>query len=405
MRPIRPARVLLRVRPAHPIPRHHRARGQSLVEFALVLPILLLLVLGGLDFGRVFLGWVTLNNTARIAANFAASNATLISAGNPAALAAYNTLVQDDATATNCAPPDPIPAPTFTPNAGIGGNARVALSCSFQVITPVISSILGSQVTVSASAVFPVRTGVVAGVPGGGPPSPVAAFTVSPSTGDASLTVTFANGSTGSPTTYAWDFENDGIVDSTAKDPPDHVYSVPGTYTAVLTVSNGLVSSTANRTITVTTPPGPIANFTVSPMTGTAPQTVTFGNTSTGTITSYAWDFDGDGTTDSTVKDPPTRSYAAGSWTISLTVADALGQASTTSKVVTFAAPIPQCTVPNYKNQNTADNIQQQWTDAGFLTQVIFNPSRPPEFKITKQSASAGSQQPCATTVMTVYDK
>ncbi len=352
--------------------------ASRVVEFALVLPLLLLLVMGGLDFGRVFLGWVSLNNTARIAANFAASNAGLISSGNTAALAAYNSLVQDDATATNCAPPDPIPAPTYSPTAGIGGDATVGLSCDFQIITPIISVVLGNQVTVSASAVFPVRTGVVANVPGGGPPSPVAAFNVSPATGDAPLSVTFNNVSTGNPTTYAWDFENDGIVDSTAKDPPAHVYSVPATYTAVLTVSNGLVSSSANRTITVTTPPGPIANFTVTPMTGTAPQTVTFANISTGTITSYAWDFDGDGTTDSTVKDPPTRSYAEGNWTITLTVADALAQSSTTSKVVSFAAPIPLCTVPNYKNQDTDNNIQQQWTTAGFQTTVIFNPSRPP---------------------------
>jgi PKD repeat protein len=381
-----------------------RAGGQSLVEFALLLPVLLLLVLGGIDFGRVFLGWVNLNNTARIAANYAATNAKLLDAGNANALAAYNALVQNDATTTNCAPPDPIPGPTFSPDAGIGSDATVVLSCEFQVITPILSSVLGGQVTVTASAVFPVRSGVVAKVPGGGPPAPVAAFNVSPATGDAPLLVRFNNVSTGSPTTYEWDFENDGIVDSTSQDPPDHPYTVPDTYTAVLTVSNGLVSSTAQRTITVTTPPGPVADFTVSPMTGTAPQTVSFTNTSTGTITAYAWDFDGNGTTDTTLEDPPTRGYNAGVWAITLTVSNALGQTSTTTKTVTFSAPIPQCTVPNYKNQNTANNIQQQWTNAGFLTTVIFNPSRPPEFKITKQSPAAGSQQPCATTVITVFD-
>ena len=39
-----------------------RSRGQSLVEFALVLPMILLLMLIAIDFGRVFLGWVGLNN-------------------------------------------------------------------------------------------------------------------------------------------------------------------------------------------------------------------------------------------------------------------------------------------------------------------------------------------------------
>ena len=49
-----------------------RSRGQSLVEFALVLPLILLLMLIAIDFGRVFLGWVGLNNAARVAANYAA---------------------------------------------------------------------------------------------------------------------------------------------------------------------------------------------------------------------------------------------------------------------------------------------------------------------------------------------
>ena len=51
---------------------NERSRGQSLVEFALVLPMILLLMLIAIDFGRVFLGWVGLNNAARVAANYAA---------------------------------------------------------------------------------------------------------------------------------------------------------------------------------------------------------------------------------------------------------------------------------------------------------------------------------------------
>lgn len=379
-----------------------RDQGQSLVEFALILPVLLLLVLGGIDFGRVFLGWVSLNNTARIAANYAASNATLMAAGNPAAIAAYNDLVQQDATATNCQPPDPIPLPTFTPNAGLGGSATVRVTCNFGILTPVISSILGNAVEVSASAVFPVRTGVVANEPGGGPVAPVAAFNVSPASGDAPLDVSFNNVSTGSPTTYAWDYENDGIVDSTAASPPDHVYSVPGTYTPTLTVSNGLVSSTASRTITVTTPPGPIADFIANPQAGTAPLTVSFTNTSTGAITGYAWDFDGDGVTDSAVEDPPNRTYAAGTWNVSLTVTDGLGLSSTTVKTITVSAVVAMCQVPNFKGSDTSDAVQAEWTAAGFQTTVIFNPSRPPEYRIKDQSLKQNTDQPCATAVITV---
>ena len=43
-------------------------RGQSLVEFALVLPMLLVLLLGVADFGRVFAAGITIEAAARNAA-------------------------------------------------------------------------------------------------------------------------------------------------------------------------------------------------------------------------------------------------------------------------------------------------------------------------------------------------
>ncbi|MEO5966071.1 MAG: PKD domain-containing protein, partial [Candidatus Limnocylindrales bacterium] len=335
-----PAQVSVDAPKARPTARSHRSRGQSLVEFALILPVLLLIVLGGIDFGRVFLGWVALNNTARIAANYAASNASLMNAGNAAALTSYNRLVQQDATTTNCKPANPIPPPTFSPNAGVGSDATVRLSCQFDILTPILSSFLGGRVTVSASAIFPVRTGIIANVPVGGGANPVAAFNVSPQTGIAPLTVTFSNQSTGNPTTYAWDYESDGVIDSSVQNPPVHIYSVPGVYTATLTVSNGLATTSATRTITVTTPPGPIANFTLTPSSGTAPLSVTFTNTSTGTITTYAWDLDGNGTIDDNLLSPPSKTYAAGTWNVTLTVTDSFGQSSSTTKQVIAAAVV-----------------------------------------------------------------
>ena len=79
---------------------------------------------------------------------------------------------------------------------------------------------------------------------GGGPPppppppgAPVAAFTASPTSGTAPLAVTFSDASTGAPTAYAWDFDNDGAVDSTAAS-PSHTFTSAGLYTVKLTVSN-----------------------------------------------------------------------------------------------------------------------------------------------------------------------
>lgn len=46
-------------------------RGQTMVEFALTLPILLLLMFGVIEFARIFHAWITLQNAARTAARYA----------------------------------------------------------------------------------------------------------------------------------------------------------------------------------------------------------------------------------------------------------------------------------------------------------------------------------------------
>src|SRR5438552_1763048 len=153
---------------AHFWNRGGRKRGQGLVEFALVLPIILLLTMTALDFGRIYLGYINVQNMARVAANFAANNATdLTSPDAPtvaSALARYRNQIDLDAAATNCRLPGLAPAPTFSDANGdgstssIGDNAGVGLTCSFSVITPFISTILGNSVKVSASVVFPIKT-------------------------------------------------------------------------------------------------------------------------------------------------------------------------------------------------------------------------------------------------------
>ena len=49
----------------------HRRRGQTLAEFAISLPLLLILVFGIVEFGRMFQSWVTIQNAARAAARYA----------------------------------------------------------------------------------------------------------------------------------------------------------------------------------------------------------------------------------------------------------------------------------------------------------------------------------------------
>jgi PKD repeat protein len=99
---------------------------------------------------------------------------------------------------------------------------------------------------------------------GGGPVPPTASFNAVPSSGPAPLTVNFTDTSSGAPTTWQWDFENDGTVDSTAQN-PSFQYTTPNTYTAKLTVTNTAGSSSATKTITVTSGGGGGSTLTFIP--------------------------------------------------------------------------------------------------------------------------------------------
>jgi hypothetical protein len=50
------------------------AKGQDLVEFAIVLPFLFLVLFGVLDLGRLFFSGITITNAARTGARYAARN-------------------------------------------------------------------------------------------------------------------------------------------------------------------------------------------------------------------------------------------------------------------------------------------------------------------------------------------
>ena len=86
------------------------------------------------------------------------------------------------------------------------------------------------------------------------PPPPVAAFTFSPASPTVGQTVTFTDGSTNTPTSWAWAFGDWAFGDSTysTAQNPTHAYSAAGTYTVSLTATNaGGSSSPVTHTVTV----------------------------------------------------------------------------------------------------------------------------------------------------------
>jgi PKD repeat protein len=68
-------------------------------------------------------------------------------------------------------------------------------------------------------------------------PKPCSAdFIGEPRVGEGTTTVQFTDKSTGNVTAWAWDFNNDGTVDSTQQN-PTNVYNKDGNYTVTLTIT------------------------------------------------------------------------------------------------------------------------------------------------------------------------
>jgi PKD repeat protein len=370
-----------------------------------VLPVLMLLMLIAVDFGRIYLGYVNLQNMARVGANFAANNPTAwltpLDPANAATITKYRNRVLADAAATNCSLNPTTPAdPTFRDATGDssafgpGDQVTVGFNCTFKVITPFISAIVGGNVTVSASAVFPVKSGQFGS--GSVTPGPVASFSGSPRSIATGASVTFTDASTGSPTTWLWDF-GDGT--SSPAQNPTHQYTSPGSYTVWLEVSNasGSNRSTKANYITVSSPPN--ADFTANKTSGSAPLTVSFTDISSGSPTAWAWDF-GDGGQSSSGP-LVSHSYAsAGTYTVKLMVTGAGGSSSVTknSYIVVSAAV---CTVPNFVGNNTKINSAPGiWSTAGFTTTITQQAGHSNgNYTITFQSIVAGNSVACSSPI------
>jgi len=153
---------------------------------------------------------------------------------------------------------------------------------------------------------------------------PVADFSGDPRSGDAPLTVNFTDLSTGSPTSWYWDF-GDGVGTSTEQN-PSYTYDTEGFYTVSLTATNAYGSDTETKVdyIEVTSGTPPVADFSGSPTSGAAPLTVDFTDLSSGSPISWYWDF-GDGVGTSTEQNPSYTYDTEGFYTVSLTATNAYG--------------------------------------------------------------------------------
>src|SRR5215469_4838475 len=82
---------------------------------------------------------------------------------------------------------------------------------------------------------------------------PVASFNFAPGAPVMGTTVTFTDTSTGSPTSWAWNFGDpaSGSSDTSTLQNPTHVFAAAGTYTVSLMATNAGGSNTATKSVTV----------------------------------------------------------------------------------------------------------------------------------------------------------
>jgi hypothetical protein len=127
----------------------NRARGQSLVEFALILPILLILLLGILDFGRAISAYNSVSNGARSGARVAIVNQDFD---------AIEAAVQSEAFGLGEVEVEyngnVIPTQTDCPR--IGCVVEVKVSTEYVPATPIFGTLVGS-ITVSSTSRMPIE--------------------------------------------------------------------------------------------------------------------------------------------------------------------------------------------------------------------------------------------------------
>ena len=345
-------------------------RGQALVEFALILPILILLVVLAIDVGRVFFTSVSLNNATRVAANYAAANPD----GPWGPGSEYDTTVRRDAAGMGCTLPTTLPPPTFPGGSTLGADARVRLSCSFSLITPIAGSIVGDSLALNAASTFPIRNAeLTSALP---PPPPPNCFIVPDLVGQTLAAARI---------TWSQVFPAGVFVPAVGSDDEIVMYQV----TNPVSIPGDCLPENTTVSVGADPPPPP------TPGCSTVPQLVGL----TGAAARAEWTakgFDVANFTPTTGND--TDSVATQTTTPASIVGDCID--ATALVTVTFGPPPPPptCTVPGFSGTRV-DDAQAAWSTAGFSGSLTV--SRPPNgnYRIKNQTIVGGQDVPCNSSI------
>jgi Flp pilus assembly protein TadG len=334
-----------------PFRRRHgrKSRGQSVVEFALVMPVFMLLLLVAVDFGRLFFSYVQISNATREGAAYAAAAPTDLVGIRSAVARERNSQSQrgeNSLTVTaSCFTPGGATIACASANGGSGpGNTvTVATDEPFTFFTPLINGLFSDNLHLTTTA-----SSVVLGYASGGsgtPPTscnlPTASFTIV-ITGQKSLfadpTASTPNSGTCNISGMFWDW-GDGLSEVGTATGNPHTYSAAGTYTVRLDVTNQAGTSFATQVVSFSTPTAsptcarPTATFTYT----RSGKTYTYRDTSTVAdpvncpITDWLWTFTDQSGLQSNAQNPAPVTYGNNaSHPVTLKVTNAAGSTTVT---------------------------------------------------------------------------
>jgi Flp pilus assembly protein TadG len=124
-------------------------KGQSMVEVALAMPLLILILVGILDLGRAFFTYITISDAAAEGAAYASVHPNDTIEVTNRVVDSSNGLVLLDSSMVTIQPPVTIAA---------GSPITVTVDFEYTVITPLISSFVSDGLTLRAVAVQSIIT-------------------------------------------------------------------------------------------------------------------------------------------------------------------------------------------------------------------------------------------------------
>lgn len=133
--------------------RDKREDGQAMVEFALILPVFLLILCGIIDFGWLFYNQLSLNNACREGARYAVVNTA--EDGNTQSIINH---IENSTTTVFANDGVDIEVIYSSPNDPTSGDITVNLEAQISFFTPVLSSVMGKEKTITSTVVMKVES-------------------------------------------------------------------------------------------------------------------------------------------------------------------------------------------------------------------------------------------------------